>query len=305
MTDPISFEELKAQALALGWDDIGVTEACIPDEDVIAYRSWLSRGLHGGLGYMTNDIRCDPKQIFPEAKTAVLFVSYYKQPKEEFRPDGGVVASYARGRDYHNVHRSRLKKMIRWLEERTGQKEIARGFSDSVPILERTLAVQAGLGWFGKNNLVIHRRFGTFFLLSGLLTSLDLPTEKYYTRVPRCGSCTRCLDACPTGALRPYELDAGLCLSNHLIEKKGPVDPKIKEKNPGYAFGCDLCQDACPHNFRKPNSIHKEWSGEQGIGGFLTLEKLATLNEVDLYGTPLKRRGLDGLRLTLEQKELQ
>ncbi len=296
MTAPISFQELKDQALALGWDDVGVTAARIPDADIAAYRAWIAKGHHDELRYMENEVRCDPKQIFPGAQTAILFVSYYKQPKEEFQSGGGVVASYARGRDYHNVHRSRLKKMICWLEERSGEKDIARGFSDSVPILERALAVQAGLGWFGKNNLVIHRRFGTFFLLSGLLTSLDLPQEILSTRVPRCGSCTRCLDACPTNALRPYELNASLCLSNHLIEKKGPTSPEIQKKNPGYVFGCDICQDACPHNFRKPNSVHPEWSPEQGLGGFLTIQNLDAMNGEALYGTPLKRRGLAGLK---------
>ncbi len=292
----ISFEELKAQALALGWDDLGVTEARIADEDIVAYRAWLAKGHHGGLHYMENQVRCDPTQIFPAAKNAILFVSYYKQPQEEFRAGGGVVASYARGRDYHNVHRSRLKKMIAWLEEMSGQKEVARGFSDSVPILERALAVQAGLGWFGKNNLVIHRRFGTFFLLSGLLTSLDIPREILSTRVPRCGTCTRCLDACPTGALSPYELNASLCLSNHLIERKGAVAPEIQKKNPGYVFGCDICQDACPHNWRKPDSTRSEWSPEEGLGSFLTIEEVDKLSDESLFGTPLKRRGLAGLR---------
>ena len=186
--------------------------------------------------------------------------------------------------------------MMTWLEKRSGSVGIARGFSDSVPILERALAVQAGLGWFGKNNLVIHRRFGTFFLLSGLLTSLDLPSEMRPTRVPRCGSCTRCIDACPTQALRPYDLDASLCLSNHLIEKKGPIDPEIQKKNPGYAFGCDLCQDACPHNFRKPDSSHSEWSPELGLGAFLSTQTIDDMKDEDLYGTPLKRRGLAGLK---------
>ncbi len=296
---PITFEELKAQALALGWEDVGVTEARIPDVDIESYRSWIDQGHHGGLHYMENDVRCDPKQIFPDAKTAILFVSYYKQPQEEFRTGGGVVASYARGRDYHNVHRSRLKKMISWLETRSGETEIARGFSDSVPILERALAVQAGLGWFGKNNLVISRRFGTFFLLSGVLTSLEISGEIVSTRIPRCGTCTRCLDSCPTGALRPYELNASLCLSNHLIEKKGPVSAEIQAKNPGYVFGCDICQDSCPHNWRKKNSEREEWSPEQGMGPYLKIEDLDQMEEERLFGTPLKRRGLEGLRENL------
>ena len=157
---------------------------------------------------MENQVRCHPQQLLPGAKTALIFVSYYKQEPLQFRPDAGLVASYARGRDYLNhVHRKRLKKIIRWLEERSGQTDIAKGFSDSKPVLEKALAVQAGLGWFGKNTLLIHRQFGTFTPPSGLFTTLDIGTPVQALRLPRCGSSTPCLDACPTQALvTPYTL---------------------------------------------------------------------------------------------------
>ncbi len=256
---------------------------------------------------MENQIRCAPEKIFPTAKTAVIFVTHYKQQQQEFRKDAGLIASYARGKDYHNVHRKRLKKMIRWMEERCEKTEIARGFSDSAPVLEKALAVQAGLGWFGKNTLLIHRRFGTFTLLSGLFTSLNIPfTGTKDLRLPKCGSCQRCLDACPTQALvSPYQLDATRCLSYHLIESKTDVPETIRQQNPGYAFGCDICQDVCPHNVRPQLAEHSEFMPDSGIGTYISLEEIDQLDQRldSLHGNPLKRRGLRGLRLTLESMQ--
>jgi len=295
-------EEIIAKANELGYGDVGITPAMIPEEDILAYERWLKKNQHGNLAYMENRMRCEPDQLFPGAKTAIIFVTHYKQSKVEFKGDKGVVASYARGRDYHNVHRKRLKKFIHWLEERVGQKNIARGFSDSAPILERALAVQAGLGWFGKNTLLIHRKFGTFTLLSGLLTSLEIPGKNVKERKSRCGNCTRCLDACPTGALSPFELDARKCLSYHLIESKGDVPKEITQKNPGYVFGCDICQDVCPHNVRPPESEAEDFSPSRGIGPYLDLSLLQEIEQKPekLHGTPLKRRGVKGLRNNLE-----
>ncbi len=243
-------------------------------------------------------MRCDPEQLLPGAKTAILFVSYYKQEKLPFKENAGLIASYARGRDYHHLHKKRLKKFIQWLEERSGFTGIARGFSDSAPVLEKALAAQAGLGWFGKNTLLIHRRFGTFFLLSGLFTTLEIEATLKEIHLPRCGSCRRCLDACPTGAIvSPYNLDATKCLSYHLIESKQPPPSEIT--NPGYAFGCDICQDVCPHNVRTPLSLDPAFSPTSGP--YLTLEGLDNLVPEALHGTPLQRRGLAGLKSTLEK----
>jgi epoxyqueuosine reductase len=299
--NPITQDEIRQEALRLGWDDVGITEAHIPQADIEAYQQWIAQNLHGELAYMENQVRTDPQQLFPGAKIAIIFVSYYKQTSLPFQSKQGLIASYARGRDYHHVHRKRLKKFIAWLEERSGQKGIAKGFSGSSPVLEKALAVQAGLGWFGKNTLLIHRRFGTFTLLSGLFTSLDIQPSPLQMRLPRCGSCTRCLDACPTQALSPYRLDANKCLSYHLIESKHPIPASIQEKNPGYAFGCDICQDACPHNVRKKQSETAEFSPNAGMGNYLNLEQMEELEKKPetLFGTPLQRRGVQGLKHTL------
>lgn len=302
----ISTQELRDKALALGWDDVGLTAARIPEEDLIAYHEWLAKGYHGDLAYMENHIRCRPQELFPGARTAIIFITNYKQLKSPFPSEGGLIASYARGRDYHKVHRKRLKAFISWLETRSGQKGIAKGFSDSTPILEKALAVQAGLGWFGKNTLLIHRRFGTFILLSGILTSLDLPHtgKELNWRTPRCGTCNRCLEACPTQALvSPYQLDAQRCLSYHLIESKKPIPEEIRKRNPGYVFGCDICQDVCPHNVLSPLSSSVDFSPEKGMGislNLATIEKVIDQPEM-LFGTPLQRKGAEGLRDNLNK----
>jgi epoxyqueuosine reductase len=304
----ISNEEISQKALELGFDDVGITKADIPEEDKKAYRQWLKNSYHGEMAYMENALRISPDQLLPGAQTAILFISYYKQPKMEFHPEKGLIASYARGRDYHNVHHSRLKKMIRWLEERSGQKNIAKGFSDSTPILEKALAVQAGLGWFGKNTLLIHKRFGTFTLLSGLLTTLEFPPAMAPNlRLPRCGSCQRCLDACPTQAfVSPYQLDARKCLSYHLIESKKEIPQEIAKKNPGYIFGCDICQDVCPHNQRKNPAVTPDFLPEKGLGIYLTDQKIQEIIErpEKLFGTPLNRRGAQGLLETKRKSSL-
>ena len=302
MTSLIPFQEIRQQAFLLGWEDVGVTEAQIPEEDVQAYRNWIAKGMHADLSWMENEMRCHPQELLPGAKSALIFVSYYKQAPQEFKEGHGLIASYARGRDYHHIHRKRLKKFILWLEERSQQKGIARGFSDSTPILEKALAVRAGLGWFGKNTLLIHRRFGTFILLSGLLTTLEFNYPVSPQRLPRCGSCTRCLDACPSKALvSPYQLDAALCLSYHLIESKKEIPMEIAKHNPGYIFGCDKCQDVCPHNALTLPTQTAEFSPSEGMGIYLnqnTLEDLTDHTE-SLYGTPLQRRGLQGLKHTM------
>lgn len=305
---PIPFDALYQKVVELGWDDVSVTTPEIPDADIAAYRQWIEDGCAGDLAYMHNDLRTRPLDFLPGAKSAIMMLSYYRQEHVPFRKDAGVIASYARGRDYHNIHRRRSKKLIRWLEDQAGQTDIAAAFSDSAPVMERALAVKAGLGWMGKNGLVIHRKFGTFTLLSGILTTIDIemptkPDHAFDIRLPRCGSCTLCLDACPTDAITAsYRVDARRCLSNHLIESKDPIPDDIARANPGYILGCDICQDVCPHNARRPLSAHTEFSPESGHGPYIDAERLSLLEEQPelLHGSPLQRRKVAGLRHTAE-----
>lgn len=298
-------EEVRGYALDLGWDDVGFTTPEIPAEDLASWRDWIGKGLHGpALHYMESKLRESPLALFPRAKTAIIFISNYKQPKvaEAATPERMLVASYSRGRDYHQLHRSRCKQLIRWLEEKVGEREIALPFSDSKPLMEKCLAVRAGLGWFGKNSLLIHRRYGTFVLIAGVLTSLEFPTAPpLSTREARCGSCQRCLDACPTQALyAPYQIDARRCLSYHLIESKEAIPQEIAVANPGYLFGCDICQDVCPHNVRSPLSQEEAFAPSRFGGPWVDETQLAQWEEEPslLFGSPLKRAGTQRLRQT-------
>lgn len=301
--DRIPFAALREKILSLGWQDCGLTTARVSEENIAAYRAWLQAGQHASLTYMENQMRCYPEQFFPGAQSAIVCVSFYRQEQVPFSQDQGVIASYARGRDYHHLHRKRLKALISWMEAQVNEVGIAKPFSDSAPVLEKALAVQAGLGWFGKNTLLIHRRFGTFILLSGLMTTLRFSHTEEHLSLARCGTCQRCLDACPTKALvDPYKLDARRCLSYHLIESKEPIPQWVKELNPGFAFGCDICQDVCPHNWKKPFSDVAHFDPASGMGETLTQSKLEAIEQdpTMLYGTPLQRRGSGGLRHTWE-----
>lgn len=294
-------DEIAAQSKELGFDDFAVTAAQISQENIEDYLTWARGGKAADMDYMLREERCDPQHLLPGAKSAILFVSYYKKEKQEFIKGKGLLASYARSPTYQNVHRKRLRKFRQWFEERTGAQ--SKAFSDTSPIMEKALAVQAGLGWFGKNTLVIHRKFGTFFFLSGCLTTYELP-HTLKLREARCGSCTRCIDHCPTSALSPYELDARRCLSYHTIESKKAIPQDIQEKNPGYVFGCDICQDVCPHNVRKKPSQSPVFGEENSRPAHLSYEELLATEPEALYGTPLQRKKKEGLLNTLASLQI-
>jgi epoxyqueuosine reductase len=304
----ISLEDIREKALTLGWHDVGVTTAQVPEEDAAAYLSWVEQGYHGEMRYMERaDQRCDMEDFFPRAKSVVIFVSSYRQETLPFRDDAGLIASYARGRDYHNVYRKRLKKMVAWLEEISSVEGCARGFSDTAPVLERAFAVKAGMGFFGKNNLFIHKKLGSFVLLAGVVTMLEIEGTDidHGRRKNHCGTCSKCIEACPGEALlAPYRLDARRCLAYHLIESKKPLPRDLAEKNPGYIFGCDICQDVCPHNAKKDLLCDEQFLPGKGRGAYLTEDELVAIQEQPerLHGTPLQRQGAELLRAKFPQK---
>jgi epoxyqueuosine reductase len=300
----IDFQFLKDKAFEVGYDDLGYCDPIIPDKDIQSYEKWLKEKKHADLSYMENTVRCFPKDLLPGVQSIVIFLTFYKQKTLPFKKDKGLIASYARAKDYHNVHRSRLKKIIKALKEEHPSLE-ARSFSDSFPILERALAVKAGLGWLGKNNMLIHPKLGTFTLISGILLSLPIHSstpkkrEDWGVHFPRCGTCRLCQDACPVGALdTAYSLDTNKCLSYHLIESKKAVPKEIQKQNPGYAFGCDLCQDSCPHNIKPPNRTPKDFEFETKTINYIDEDLLKTAEEKPeaLFSRPLRRAGAQRLR---------
>jgi len=294
----MNIESIRKKAKDLGFDDVGITHATLPENVQREYIEWIEKGYHAKMAFMEKAFRCDPKALFKEAKSAIIFVSFYKQPHVPFVPRRGLIASYARFRDYHNIHKTRLKRFAKWLFEETAAT--SRPFCDTFPIMEKALAVKAGLGFMGKNTLFIHKRFGSFVLLSGLLTPLDLPiTGNHTEKIDRCGSCNRCQKACPTNALHtPFHLDARRCLAYHSIESKTPIPCSIAKKNPGYVFGCDVCQEACPHNLKQKPTSSKDFLP---VRTHLSLEDLKQFEEhpEKLFGNPLKRKSLAGLKEAL------
>ena len=246
---------IKRLAAAYGFDYCGISKAELLEKEAPRLEAWLKRSAHGKMSYLENhfDKRLDPSKLVPGAKSVVsLLYNYYpdKDLGEKF-PDHFKLAKYAYGEDYHHVIKSKLKHLVDDLRQELGEIE-GRVFVDSAPVMERQWAEKSGLGWVGKNTLLINKHSGSFFFLAELIIDLELepdgPIKDY------CGTCTRCIDACPTDAITPYELNASQCISYLTIELKESIPEEFKGKMESWAFGCDICQDVCPWNrFSKPH----------------------------------------------------
>jgi epoxyqueuosine reductase len=252
-------ERIKAEARRLGFLLVGITTP-EPPPHLDVYQTWLEAGRHGEMGYLASDQarqrRADPRLILPECKSILcLGIRYYDSRAAGDHPDPaaqntGRVASYAWGDDYHDVLPERLQALVGFIEEQVEHAVPNRWYTDTGPILERDLAQRAGLGWQGKNTCLINPQHGSYFLLAEILLGLELePDPPMLT--DHCGSCTRCLDACPTGCILPDRtLDASRCISYLTIELKGSIPEDLRPHIGEWAFGCDICQQVCPWNER-------------------------------------------------------
>src|SRR3954469_23103586 len=240
---------LKAEATRLGFDQVGIAPAVAPP-GYPRFLDWLAAGHAAGMGYLERraGARAHPDHVLEGARSVVVvsFVYGRSEPAEP-GPTQGRVARYARGADYHEVLWRRLEALLAWL--RAERPDVAgRAVADTAPLLERDFARLAGLGWIGKNTMLIDRRLGSFTVLGALLVDVELRYDEPMERGP-CGTCTRCLDACPTDAFAaPYQLDARRCLSYWTIEHRGPIPDEFAGQLGDWAFGCDVCQDVCPWN---------------------------------------------------------
>ena len=219
-----------------------------------SYLAWLDRGFAAGMGYLQRqaEARAHPDRLLEAVRSVVVVAMIYGE--KEAPPEGptrGKVARYARGGDYHEILWRRLEALLAWLQiERPGAA--GRAVCDTAPLLERDVARLAGLGWIGKNTMMIGRQIGSFTVLGALLTDADLKPDEPF-EADHCGTCTRCLDACPTDAFAgPYQLDARRCISYWTIEHRGPIPDEFADRLHGWAFGCDVCQDVCPWNRKAP-----------------------------------------------------
>jgi epoxyqueuosine reductase len=255
------------------------------------------------MGYMQRPVELlsDPKKLQKSAKSVVsLGVSYYPGDHPENTEGGGRVARYAWGRDYHEVIKERLFRLRAELEEVLGVKIKARGFTDAVPLLERSAAQHAGLGFFGRNSCLISGEVGSYFFIADLIVDLDLAPDPSGSGT--CGRCTRCMDRCPTGAIKaPGVVDARLCISYLTIENKGEIPRHLRPLVGDWAFGCDVCQEVCPYNKTKAaRSRWPEFSDEAGTGPYLEIEEVLGIRTEEEFerrfaGTPLTRPGRAGL----------
>jgi len=242
-------ESVKSLALAQGFDLVAVGPA-VPPPHGAALRAWIEAGHAAGMAYLGRRLeeRLDPKRVLPGAAAVVCVALNYNQG-EPADPSWRPVARYAWGRDYHDVIGPRLERLAAHLAEAGGAR--SRGYVDTGPVLERDLAARAGLGWIGKNTMLLHPALGSWFFIGVLLTTAELIFDQ--PLADRCGSCRACLDACPTGAfVAPYVLDARRCISYLTIEHRGEIDPALHAPMAGWQFGCDVCQDICPWNRKAP-----------------------------------------------------
>jgi epoxyqueuosine reductase len=245
--EALSLEQLlKAQACGLGFDLVGITSLG-PMETAGAFDEWVARGYAGDMDYLPRGAakRRDSRLPVPGTATAIVVGLDYGG-----RAPSGPVARYARGDDYHDVMLGKLDELHQWLESEVGRPVKGKAYVDTGPVLERDLARRAGLGWFGKNTNLVNPRIGSFFFIGALLLELDLAPDTPF-EADRCGTCTRCLDACPTDAfVEPRLLDATRCISYLTIELKGAIPEDLRAQMGTHIYGCDICQDVCPYNVK-------------------------------------------------------
>ncbi len=244
---------IKSTAQELGFTFCGISKAEFLEDEASQLEEWLKRGYHGSMGYMENhfDKRLDPTLLVPGAKSVIsLLYNYY--PEKDLATDNQFkIAKYAYGEDYHFVIKDKLKEFLQRIHEQIGEVN-GRAFVDSGPVMERAWAKKSGIGWIGKNSLLLNKSMGSFFFLAELIVDIELaydgPVKDY------CGTCTACMDACPTDAIpQPYVVDGSKCISYFTIELKEEIPSSVKGKFENWIFGCDICQDVCPWNsFSKP-----------------------------------------------------
>ena len=301
-------KKIKQIASEIGFDECGIAQARKLDEDAARLEAWLKNGRHGEMKYMENhfDLRVDPTLLVPGAKSVItVLYNYFPETPQDF--NSPKIAKYAYGKDYHLVIREKLWEFLYRIRESVGAIE-GRGFVDSAPVLERTWAVKSGLGWVGKNGNLINKKKGSFFFIATLITDLELIADQPLLQ-DYCGTCTKCIEACPTNAILPNkEINAAQCISYFTIELKSALLPEqLKDQAENWIFGCDICQDVCPWNkFSKPHQ-HSELNASEAILHFsindwLSMDK-STFN-TKFKTSPLKRTKWEGIQRNLSNYKI-
>lgn len=298
-------DALKERALGLGFDLVGVCAAQTAPH-LAAYEGWLGKGYHGSMDYLLRQLplKRHPEELLVGCRSVIAVALNYNQPNLP-RAGEARIARYALGRDYHKVLRAKLKALASSLALSYPEAEF-RPCVDSAPIFERDFASLAGLGWFGKNTMLINSERGSWFFLGLLLTTLELEPDR--TAVGGCGTCTRCIEACPTGAIvfedERWQVNGSRCISYLTIEHEGEIEPSLAAGIGGWTFGCDVCQEVCPFNqARESQPLRAQTTREADflrLRQWPHLDQLAVLGEHEwdalTAGSPVRRTGLGGLR---------
>ena len=295
---------IKETALSLGFTHCGIAKAAPLDEDAKRLEKWLHAGMHGSMQYLENhfDLRVDPTKLVPGAKSVITLTQNYYSPKKQ-PTDSPKISTYAYGTDYHFVIKEKLNKLLVALRQKVGDI-VGRGFVDSAPVLERTWAQKTGAGWIGKNGNLISKSDGSFFFIATIIVDLPLTYDDPFAK-DYCGSCTKCIDACPTDAILPDKTIAGnKCISYFTIELKNAIIPSgMKGKFDNWMFGCDTCQDVCPWNRFSKQHQEPGFTPNKAIETFgtnewnnLTKEGFKTV----FIDSPLQRSKFEGITRNLQ-----
>jgi epoxyqueuosine reductase len=291
---------VKDEANRLGFEYCGISKAEFLEEEAPRLENWLKKKMHGEMAYMENhfDMRLDPTKLVPGAKSVVsLLLNYFTDQRQEDET-APKISKYAYGQDYHLVIKSKLKEMLHTIEEKIGKSVGGRAFVDSAPVLDKVWAKKSGLGWIGKNSNLINKNSGSFFFVAELILDVELIPDSPIGDF--CGTCTRCIDACPTDAIvSPYIVDGSKCISYFTIELKDAIPQSEKGKFQNWMFGCDICQDVCPWNrFSAPHK-HEEFAASKELLGKTKAEWTEITEEVfrELFKkSAVKRTKFEGLK---------
>lgn len=295
---------IKEKAKLHGFSAVGISKAEYLEQEAPKLERWLNYNMHGKMGYMENhfDKRLDPRLLVDGARSVVSLLYNYYSTEKQHDDTAPRISKYAYGKDYHDVIREKLHILLNELREEIGEIN-GRAFVDSAPVLERAWAAKSGLGWIGKNGNLINKGSGSFYFLSELIIDLDLePDTKIAT--DHCGTCTACMDACPTDAIiGPGMVDGSRCISYFTIELKDAIPPEMKGRFDNWMFGCDVCQDVCPWNrFAKPHNEHNFTP----LDGLLDLTRQDWIDITDevfkkiFKNSPVKRTRYNGLKRNID-----
>lgn len=291
-------ESIEAKARALGFELVGFAPIR-PSPEALFYPEWLDQGYAGEMHYLERQkqARLDPREIFPDVRSVIVCAMNYNSGKPHTTLDRARawISRYAWGEDYHETLQAKLRELASWIQSELGGE--TRTYVDTGPLLERVFAKYAGIGWFGKNTCMIHEKMGSWFFLGCILTNLDFKFG--LPAADRCGTCTRCIDACPTQAIvAPYVLDSRRCIAYLNIELRGQIPEPMREGIGHHLFGCDICQDVCPWNRKAPVSTVPAFQPKAGLF-WPELETLLNMSEDDwrllIRGTSIKRAKVKGL----------